>query len=157
MATRSGSLDPAAILYLLRSGAASLDEIDEALERESGLLGLSGLSGSVEELERDGGAAATQALEVYCYRIACAVGSLAVALGGLDAVAFTGGVGEASALVREGVCARLALLGVELDAELNRAATPDAEIARAGSRVRVAVVRAREDIVVARSLRRILT
>jgi acetate kinase len=156
MATRAGSLDPAVLLYLLRRGAASLDEIEAVLERESGLLGLSGLSGSVEELERSSEPAAERALDVYCYRIACAVGSLAVALGGLDAIAFTGGVGEGSALVRAQVCRRLGALGVELDEELNESATPDAEVARAGSRVRVAVVGAREDVVAARAVRRVV-
>ena len=121
MATRAGSVDPAAILYLLRSGAAALDEINSVLERESGLLGLSGVSGSVEELEHTTAPAARRALDLYCYRIACAVGSLAVALGGLDAIAFSGGVGEGSALVRSEVCGRLGVLGVRLDDERNRA------------------------------------
>ncbi len=129
MATRAGSLDPAAILYLLRSGAASLDEIDSVLERESGLLGLSGLSGSVEELERATEPAARRALDVYCYRIACAIGSLAVALGGLDAIAFTGGVGEGSAFVRSEVCGRLGFLGVLLD--------DDAQSRRGGTAARL--------------------
>jgi acetate kinase len=157
MATRAGSLDPAVILYLLHRGAASLDEIEKMLERESGLLGLSGLSGSVEELERSAEPAAERALDVYCYRIACAIGSLSVALGGLDAIVFTGGVGEGSALVRARVCGRLAHLGVELDDELNHSSTPDAEVASAGSRVQVVVVRAREDVVAARAVRRVLS
>lgn len=156
MATRAGSLDAAAILYLLRSGAAALDEIDEVLERESGLLGLSGLSGNVEELERASAPAARQALDHYCYRIACAVGSLAVALGGLDAIVFTGGVGEGSAFVRAEVCARLAFLGVQLDAGRNATVPAPAEIADGDSAVRVVVVRAREDVVAARAVRRVL-
>jgi acetate kinase len=156
MATRSGSVDAAAILYLLRSGVASPDEIDEVLERESGLLGLSGLSGSVEELERSGEPAAAHALDVYSYRIACAVGASAVALGGLDALAFTGGVGEGSAFVRARVCGRLGFLGVAIDAARNDSATGDADVASAGSPVRVVVVRAREDVVAARAARRLL-
>ena len=155
MATRAGSLDAAAILYLLRSGAAALDEIDEVLERESGLLGLSGLSGSVEELERATAPAARRALDLYCYRIACAVGSLAVALGGVDAIAFTGGVGEGSAFVRAQVCARLGVLGVQLDDTRNRTAAA-ADIAAGDSAVRVVVVRAREDVVAARAVRQAL-
>jgi acetate kinase len=156
MATRAGSLDPAAILYLLRSGAAALDEIDSVLERESGLLGLSGLSGSVEELERSAAPAARGALDLYCYRIACAIGSLAVALGGLDAIAFSGGVGEGSAFVRSEVCGRLGVLGVQLDDERNRAGPVPADIAAGDSPVRVAVVHAREDVVAARAVRRLL-
>jgi acetate kinase len=156
MATRSGSLDPAAILYLLRRGAGSVDEIEQALERESGLLGLSGLSSGVEELERSAEPSARLALDVYCYRIAGAIGAMTVALGGLDAVVFSGGVGEGSALVRARVCERLGFLGVQLGDALNAAATPDADVAAAGSAVRVVVVRAREDVVAARAVRHLL-
>ena len=156
MATRSGSLDPAAILYLLRRGAGSVDEIEQALERDSGLLGLSGLSSGVEDLERSAEPAAHLALEVYCYRIASAIGTMAVALGGLDAIVFSGGVGEGSALVRARVCERLGFLGVELVDTLNAQATADGEIAAAGSAVRVVVVRAREDVVAARAVRAVL-
>ena len=157
MATRAGSLDPAAILYLLRRGAGSLDEIEQTLERESGLLGLSGLSAGVEDLERSAEPAAQLALDVYCYRIACAVGAMAVSLGGLDAIVFSGGVGEGSALVRTRVCARLAFLGVQLDERRNAAATPDADVAVGDSRVRVVVVRAREDVIAARAVRNLLS
>ena len=93
----------------------------------------------MEDLERSAEPAARLALDVYCYRIASAIGAMSVALGGLDAIVFSGGVGEGSALVRARVCARLGFLGVELSDELNAAATPDAEIAarrlrRAGRR-----------------------
>jgi acetate kinase len=157
MATRSGSVDPAAVLYLLRKGAASLHDLEQSLERESGLLGLSGLSSAVEELERSPEPAARLALEVYCYRVASAAGAMSVALGGLDAIAFSGGVGEGSARVRAGVCGRLGFLGVELDPALNAAAEPDCDVQRAGSAVRVAVVRAREDVVAARAVRTLLS
>jgi acetate kinase len=156
MATRAGSLDPAGVLYLLRRGAGSLDELEQALERESGLLGLSGLSAGVEDLERSGEPAARLALEVYCYRIASAVGAMAVALGGLDAIVFSGGVGEGSAFVRAQVCSRLGFLGAHIDDDRNASATADAEIAPEGSRVRVVVVRAREDVVAARAVRSLL-
>jgi len=156
MATRSGSLDPAAILYLLRRGAGSADELEQVLERESGLLGLSGLSAGVEDLERSAEPAARLALDVYCYRIASAIGAMSVALGGLDAIVFSGGVGEGSALVRARVCGRLGFLGVELSDELNASATPDAEIAAPASAVRIVVVRAREDVVAARAVRDVL-
>jgi acetate kinase len=158
MATRSGSLDATAVLYLLRAGGGSPEQVEHVLEHESGLLGLSGVSGNVDELERSAEPAARHALELYCYRIACAVGSLAVALEGLDAIVFTGGVGEGSALVRANVCARLGVLGVEVDQAANDAADPaaDADIASSASRVRVIVVKAREDVVAARLARRVL-
>jgi acetate kinase len=157
MATRSGSLDPAAVLYLLRNGSASLDEIEQSLERESGLLGLSGLSSAVEELERSPEPAARLALEVYCYRVATAAGAMSVALGGLDAIVFSGGVGEGSALVRALVCRRLRFLGVELDDQRNAAAEPDCDVGRAGPGARVAVVRAREDVIAARAVRALVS
>jgi acetate kinase len=156
MATRAGSLDPAAILYLLRRGAGTVDEIEEALERESGLLGMSGLSASVEDLEHSAESAAQLALDVYCYRIASAIAAMSVPLGGLDAIVFSGGVGEGSALIRARVCGRLGFLGVHLSDQLNAAASPDADVAMASSAVRIMVVRAREDVIAARAVRRVL-
>jgi acetate kinase len=131
MATRSGSIDPEIVLHLLRTGKLELEDVEASLEHESGLLGLSGLSARVEELERSDDPAAQLALSVFTYRVACAVGAMAAGLGGLDALAFTGGVGEHSAGVRSGVCKRLRFLGD----------------------FRVEVVEAREDVVAARAAR----
>jgi acetate kinase len=149
MATRAGSVDPGALLHLLRTNAVSVEELDRALEHESGLVGLGG-SDDPRRLE------GTLALAVYTYRIAGAVAAMAVALGGLDALVFTAGVGEGSAYVRAGICARLGFLGVELDPAANEQAEPDAEIATAASAVRVVVVHAREDVVAARAARELL-
>jgi acetate kinase len=149
MATRAGSVDPGALLHLLRTNAVTVDELDQALEHQSGLLGL---GGSEDPRELEG----TLALAVYTYRIAGAVGAMAVALGGLDALVFTAGVGEGSASVRAEVCKRLGFLGVELDAAANEHARPDTEVAAPGSRVRVVVLRAREDLVAARAARKLL-
>ena len=135
MATRSGSIDPEIVLHLLRTGKLGLEEIENALEHESGLLGLSGVSARVEELERSGEPGAQLALAVFSYRIACAVGAMAAALGGLDALVFTGGVGEHSERVRAEVCERLRFLG---------------------DGIRVVVVEAREDVVAARAARALL-
>jgi len=156
MATRSGSIDAEIVLHLLRTGKLELEEVESVLERESGLLGLSGISARVEELERSETPAARLALAVFAYRIAGAVGTMTVALGGLDALIFTAGVGEGSARVREDVCARLRFLGVELDTKANSAADSDADIAAATSTVRVVVLRAREDVVAARAARALL-
>lgn len=133
MATRAGSVDPGALLHLLRTGT-SVDELEHALERESGLLGLSGLSGDVRELEASDEPSARFALDVFCYRIAGAVAAMATALDGIDAVVFTGGVGEHSTCVRDGVCDRLRFLGD----------------------FRVEVVPAREDLVAAHAARALL-
>ena len=150
MATRSGSVDPGALLYLLRGGRVALDELDHLLEHESGLLGLGGSS------DRARARGDALALDVYAYRIATAIGAMTVALGGIDALVFTAGVGENSAEVRERVCARLAFLGVELDVDANRDAEPDADVAVVGSAVRIVVLHAREDVVAARAVRRVL-
>jgi acetate kinase len=149
MATRAGTVDPGALLHLLRTETLAVDALDTALEHKSGLVGLGG-SDDPRSLE------GTLALAVYTYRIAGAVAAMAVALGGLDALVFTAGVGEGSAYVRVEVCARLRFLGVELDAAANERAEPDAEVATAASRVRVVVLRAREDLVAARAARELL-
>ena len=159
MATRSGSVDPGLLLYLLRHGHATLDELEQALQHESGLLGLSELSPHVHELEAaeaEGNDQARLALAVYARRIAQAVAAAAVALGGVDAVVFTGGAGERSPQLRARVCERLRFLGVELDQAANKAVSGDGEIAAAASTVRVVVIVSREDLVVARAVRRAL-
>jgi len=152
MATRAGSVDPGALLYLLRH-QLSLEELDRTLEHDSGLAGLSGLSGDVRELEASGTPASQLALAVFTYRVAQAVAAMAVGLGGLDVLVFTAGVGEHSAFVREEVCSRLAFLGIELDAGANTSARPDATVSTPASSVRVVVLEAREDLVAARAAR----
>ncbi len=152
MTTRSGSIDPAALLYLLRERGLSVDELDRTLEHASGLAALSGTSGDVRKLDADG-----IALRVYVRRVAAAVGAAATSLGGLDAIVFTAGVGENSALVRARVCERLSFLGIELDTTANADATSDTDVAAAGSAVRVHVIRAREELVVAQAVRALLS
>jgi acetate kinase len=151
MATRAGSVDPGALLHLLRRGVP-LAELDHALEYESGLAGLAG-SGDVAVLERDPSPEAALALEIYCYRIGQAVAAMTAALGGLDALVFTAGVGEHSARVRREICRRLQFLGLVLDDAANADVKDDAEIHASASTVRVHVVRSREDVVVARAVR----
>jgi len=140
MATRSGSVDPGALFYLLREGLLTVEELDHALEHESGLEALGGLDDSL-------------GLAVYTHRIAAAVASMAASLGGLDAIVFTAGVGENVPAVRAEVCRRLGFLGIQLDQAANDSAEPDVDIGSSGSEVRVVVVRAREEVVVARAVR----
>lgn len=102
------------------------------------------------------GRPARLALEVFVYRVATAVGATAVALGGLDALVFTAGIGENSASLREAVCGRLGFLGVELDREANAAARPDATVSPSGSPVQIVVLEAREDLMAARAARQLL-
>ena len=155
MATRPGTIDPEILLYLQRNAAATPAELEQALEHESGLLALGG-SARVEELEASAEPGARLALSVFCYRVAAAVGAMTTALGGLEALVFTAGVGEGSALVRSRVCERLAFLGIELDVQANASAEPDVDVSASGSGVRVWVVRAREDVVAARAARSIV-
>jgi len=154
MATRAGSLDPGALLYLLRHGVP-LAELDDALEHESGLTALAG-TGDVATLEQTETAEARLALDIYCYRIAQAVAAMTTALGGLDALAFTAGVGEHSPRMRAAVCGRLAFLGVVIDDAANDGLSGEADIAASTSSARVHVVTAREDVVVARAVRSLL-
>jgi acetate kinase len=156
MATRSGSIDAEIVLHLLRRRWASAAQVEEALEHGSGLLGLSGISSRVEELEASDQPQAAFALDVFSYRVSAAVAACAVALGGLDALVFTAGVGEGSPSIRAAICARLAFLGIVLDERSNRTAVPDAEIAPPDAPVRVSVIAAREDLVAARATRRLL-
>jgi acetate kinase len=155
MATRSGSVDPGALLYLLEHHLTR-EELNHMLEHDSGLAGLSGISGDVRELESSGAPAARLALAVFAYRVATAVGAMATALGGLDAIVFTAGIGENSASVRAAVCERLGFVGVQLDPEANTSAKPDATISTPKSPVRVVVVEAHEDVVAARAARELL-
>jgi acetate kinase len=157
MATRSGSIDVEIVLYLLRHGRLSVEEIEEVLEHESGLLGLSETSARVEELERSDDPRSQLALSLFAHRVAGAVGAMATALNGLDALVFTAGIGERSTRIRADVCARLEFLGVELNPDANGTGIPDADVGTSGSRVRVVVLRAREDLIAARVARELLT
>jgi acetate kinase len=159
MTTRSGSVDPGALLYVLREGHLDVDSLDHALNFDSGIQGLGGGSGGMVEIERRaiaGDADATLAIKVMLHHLGAAVAAMAASAGGLDAVAFTAGIGEGSALVRERLCALLGFLDVELDGARNQHAEPDCDVATNGSRVRVLVIRAREELVAARAARSLL-
>jgi acetate kinase len=158
MATRSGSVDPGAIVAVLRRSGMDPDALDHALNEESGMRGLAGGDGLELGLERRAAAgdeAARLAVDVYVHRVAGAVAAMAAAAGGLDVLVFTAGIGERSSEVRERVCGRLAFLGVEVDPALN-ASDGDRDIAAATSAVRVAVIRAREELVAARAARQVI-
>jgi acetate kinase len=155
MTTRSGSIDPGALIYLLHRGVG-VDELDQALNHDSGLRGLAGADG-MRELEQSASPEARLALEVFAHRVAGAVAAMAAACGGLDALVFTAGIGEHSARTRALVCERLAFLGVRLDVHRNDAADPDADVATPDSPVRVHVLRAREELIAARAAREILS
>jgi acetate kinase len=150
MATRCGSIDPGAVLYLGRHGHSAAD-IEDMLYHRSGLLGVSGISGDVRILLASSDPRAAEALELFCYRIASAVGALATALGGLDGIVFTAGIGEHAAPVRAAVCQRLAWLGVELDDAANVAGT--GLISRPGSSIEARVLATDEEAMIAHHTR----
>jgi acetate kinase len=154
MATRCGSIDPGSILYVLREHGLGLDELDLALNHEAGLKGLAGGSGDMRELEERASAGepeAALALDVFVHRVVAAIGAMTAATGGLDALAFTAGIGEGSSLVRSRVCERLRYLGVELDESRNAGCAGDADLETTTSAVRVVVVEAREELIAARA------
>ena len=135
MGTRTGSIDPGVVLWMARERGLSVDEIERVLYRESGLLGLSGLSADMRTLLASEAPAARLAIDYFTYRLAREIGSLAAALGGLDALVFTAGIGENSAPIRAEVCRRSAWLGVLLDPAANAAGA--LRLSAPGSRVDV--------------------
>jgi acetate kinase len=159
MATRSGSVDPGLVLWLQDHAGLSATAMSDALDRRSGLLALAG-SADMREVQRAadaGDPSARLALDVYGHRLRAAVAAMAAAMDGLDALVFTGGVGEHAAEVRSAAGAGLGFLGVAIDDERNAAVTDDADISAASAVVRTLVVRAREDLEIARGVRAVLS
>jgi len=155
MATRSGSVDPGMVLWLHQHAGVAVEEIADALEHRSGLLALAGTSDMREVLERQD-ADAVLAADVYVHRLCAGVAAMAVSLGGLDALVFTGGVGEGSSVVRGRVAQGLGFLGVAVEAGANAGGGEGGEVSAVGASVRTLVVRAREDVEVARGVREVL-
>ena len=155
MATRSGSVDPGLVIWLEEHVGMPPSELASTLEHRSGLLGLAGVADmrAVLEAEKAGDPDAQLAVEVYLHRLRREIAGMAAAMDGLDAIAFTGGVGERSPEIRARAAAGLSFLGVALDEGVNAAAAPDAEIGRDGAPVRAFVVEAREDLQIAREVR----
>jgi acetate kinase len=159
MGTRSGSLDPAIIFHLHRVGGMSLDEIDELLNKRSGMRGLAGVSDmrEVDRRREQGDAAAELAFGVYTRRIKEVVGSYYAVLGRVDAITFTAGVGENSAVVRAAALAGLGALGIEVDADRNAAPERGERVVSSpGSRVMVCVVPTDEELEIATQTRTVL-
>lgn len=154
MGTRCGSLDPGVLLYLMREHGMGERALTDLLYNRSGLLGLSGLSSDMRTLLESDDARARAAVESFCYSVVRHLGSLAAALEGLDALVFTGGIGENAAAVRARVCRQLGWLGVRLDAEANRASR--LRISTTESPVSVWVVPTNEELVIARHTSRLL-
>jgi acetate kinase len=159
MATRSGNVDPGLIVWLLRHGGLSVAEVSDGLEFAAGLAGLADLPGGSGDM-RDvrlaagrGNPDARLALEVHAHRLRAQIAAMAAALGGLDTLVFTGGIGEHQAETRAEAASGLGFLGVAVDSRRNAAARPDCDISAPGAAVRTLVVAAREDIEIARQTR----
>ena len=148
MGTRSGAVDPGVLLYLMDYRNMDARALERLLYKESGLLGVSGISQDMRELLASAQPAAREAVDLFCYRIVREIGSLAAAIGGLDALVFTGGIGEHAAPVRRQVCAALGWLGIVLDQAANAAHAR--RVATADSRVEVLVLPTNEEWIIAR-------
>jgi acetate kinase len=162
MGTRSGDIDPAIVDFVGAKEGLSAQETDSVLNKQSGLLGISGLTNDMRELldesHESGDRRAGLAVEIFCYRVRKYVGAYLAALGGADALVFTGGIGENSSEVRARVCEGLGWMGVELDAALNEATTGRREglISREGSRLAIYVIPTDEELLIARDTVRLI-
>jgi acetate kinase len=152
MGTRSGSVDPGILIYLVRQEGYTADQLDQSLNKESGLKGVSGVSADLRrvmaEIEQ-GNAQAQLALDIYIHRLRSCIGSMLASLGGVDALVFTAGVGENSAIVRSRACEAFQFLGLKLDSQQNESHPEDKDIATPDSTVRVLVIHTQEDWAIA--------
>lgn len=156
MATRAGSVDPGLVLWLVQWGGLSVEEVANGLEHEAGLAGLHGGSGDMREVlaaAGSGDVAARLAFDVYVHRLRREIAAMAAALGGLDVLVFTGGVGENQPQVRAAAAEGLGFLGVGLDRAANQACAGDGDVSAEGAGARTVVVTAREDLEIARQVR----
>jgi acetate kinase len=152
MGSRSGSVDPGILTYLMRQGRLQAHDIDELLNQKSGLLGISGVSGDMREIlaaMKQGHPRARLAFDIYTHRLQASIGAMVAVLGGIDALVFTAGVGENSPEVRSAACGKFEFLGLKLDETANAQVSDDQDVAAQGSQVRVLVIRAREEWAIA--------
>jgi len=148
MGTRCGNIDPGVLLYLMRKHQMDARALERLLYKESGLLGVSGISQDMRELLASPAPEAREAIDLFCYRLVREIGALAAVLGGIDALVFTGGIGEHAAPIREQACRALAWLGLDFDAEANAARAT--VISRPGSRLTALVLPTNEEWIIAR-------
>ncbi|QMS87571.1 acetate kinase [Nostoc edaphicum CCNP1411] len=152
MGSRSGSVDPGILIYLLRYGNYSIEKLDDILNKTSGLKGISGVSSDMREVREaiaQGNSRAQLAWDIYVHRLRSGIGAMLTSLGGLDALVFTAGVGEHSAEIRQAACEAFGFLGLKLDLEKNQQQPVDEDIATSDSAVRVLVIHTQEDWAIA--------
>ncbi|MDJ0619819.1 MAG: acetate kinase [Calothrix sp. MO_192.B10] len=154
MGSRSGSIDPGILLHLLRNCNYTVDELDHLLNRDSGLLGISGVSNDLRQITAAidrGNPQAQLALDIYIHRLRSCIASMLPSIGGLDAIIFTAGMGENSALIRSAACEGFGFLGWKIDRHKNESAPLDADIATSDSTVRILVIHTQEDWAIAQA------
>jgi acetate kinase len=159
MGTRSGSVDPGILTYLMRTNHDDAEKLDRILNHQSGLLGISGISSDMRDVlkaARSGNVRARLGFEIFMHRLRKGISAMAGSLGGVDVIIFTAGIGENSAEVRSAACSKLGFLGVRVDEQKNSATHPDTDISATESRVKVLVIRAQEDWSIARECSRLL-
>ena len=154
MGTRGGDVDPAILVYLQRAAGMSAGDIDTLINKKSGLLGISGKTNDMRDIEKmvaDGDDRGKLAMDIYCYRAKKYIGSYAAAMGGLDAVVFTAGVGENGPMERAHICEGLEFLGIKIDEEKNRNGKGERDLSQAGMGCAVFVIPTNEELVIARN------
>ena len=159
MGTRSGSVDPAILIHLMRTEQATADQLDFMLNHRSGLLGISGASSDMRDVVtamKQGNERAKLAFDIFVHRLRSEIASMAAALGEVDALVFTAGIGENSAEVRRAACQKLIFLRIELNEPVNSSASPDLDISTPRSGTRVLIIRAQEDWAIARECLRLI-
>lgn len=159
MGTRSGSIDPAAVLFLMKKENLSVDQMDHILNKESGVLGISGVSSDfrdIENAEMEGNQRAGAALDIFAYRVAKTIGEYVATMKGVDAIVFTAGLGENSSSMRQLICDYLRYLGIELDSYKNSLRGQAVEITTKQSRVQVFVIPTNEELVIARDTKELV-
>ena len=160
MGTRSGDIDSSVILYIMAKEGINVGEANTLLNKHSGLQGISGVSSDMREIQKEmanGDKKAQFAFEIFCYRIRKYIGAYAAAMGGVDGIIFTGGIGENSAEVRQECCKELEFLGVGVDEALNTSSDKEKIISKKGSRVPVLVIPTNEELVIAMDTMKIVT
>ena len=153
MGTRSGEIDPAIIPFLMTKEHMSIAEVDEYLNKKSGVLGISGVSSDFRDIETDaskGNERSQLAIDIFAYRVKKYIGSYVAAMGGVDAIVFTAGLGENSAFMREKICNGLEFLGTRIDTAKNNVRGADTEISVDGAKVKIFLIPTNEELVIAR-------
>ena len=159
MGTRTGDADPASVIYIMRKRGLSLDEMNTRMNKQSGILGIFGESSDFRDLDtarRGGNERAILAYEMFCYRVQLYIGAYVAAMNGIDAIAFTGGIGENSVGVKQDICESLSYFGIELDEEKNAQRLPgNVELSTKDSKVKIYKIETAEELVIARDTYRL--